>query len=56
MYISQTAAQSIAEEIGREFNEHTHYLDGDSEIVAGTDPDRAGSILKGGRCVLEERL
>ena len=56
MYISQTAAQSIVEEIGREINEHINYMDEEGYIVASTDKARLGTLHTGARRIIEENL
>ena len=56
MYISQTAAQTIVEEIGREINEHINFMDEEGYIVASTDPARLGTLHTGAKRVIEERL
>ena len=56
MYISQTAAQSIVEEIGREINEHINFMDQEGYIVASTDMARLGTLHTGARRIIEEKL
>lgn len=56
MYISQTAAQSIVEEIGREINEHINFMDQEGYIVASTDKARLGTLHTGARRIIEEKL
>lgn len=56
MYISQTAAQSIVEEIGREINEHINFMDQEGYIVASTDKSRLGTLHTGARRIIEEKL
>ena len=56
MYISQTAAQTIVEEIGREINEHINFMDEEGYIVASTDPARLGTLHTGAKRVIEEHL
>ena len=47
MYISQTAAQSIVEEIGREINEHINFMAQEGYIVASTDRAGLGTLHTG---------
>lgn len=56
MYISQTAAQSIVEEIGQEINEHINFMDQEGYIVASTDMARLGTLHTGARRIIEEKL
>lgn len=56
MYISQTAAQSIVEEIGREIHEHINFMDQEGYIVASTDRARLGTLHTGARRIIEEKL
>lgn len=56
MYISQTAAQSIVEEIGREIHEHINFMDQEGYIVASTDKARLGTLHTGARRIIEEKL
>lgn len=56
MYISQTAAQSIVEEIGREIHEHINFMDQEGYIVASTDRSRLGTLHTGARRIIEEKL
>lgn len=56
MYISQTAAQAIVEEIGREINEHINFMDQEGYIVASTDKSRLGTLHTGARRIIEEKL
>lgn len=56
MYISQTAAQSIVEEIGREIHEHINYMDKEGYIIASTDMSRLGTLHTGARRIIEEKL
>lgn len=56
MYISQNAAQSIVEEIGREINEHINFMDQEGYIVASTDKARLGTLHTGARRIIEEKL
>ena len=56
MYISQTAAQSIVEEIGREIQEHINFMDQEGYIVASTDEARLGTLHTGARRIIEEKL
>lgn len=56
MYISQTAAQSIVEEIGREIHEHINFMDQEGYIVASTDRARLGTLHTGARHIIEEKL
>ena len=56
MYISQTAAQSIVEEIGREIHEHINFMDQEGYIVASTDMARLGTLHTGARRIIEEKL
>ena len=56
MYISQTAAQNIVDEIGREIKEHVNLMNEEGYIVASTDPLRIGMLHDGARKIIKESL
>ena len=56
MYISQMAAQSIVDEIGREICENVNIMDSRGYIIASTDPARIGGLHEGARKIIQERL
>lgn len=56
MFISQTAAQAIVEEIGNEIHEHINMMDSNGIIIASTNPERIGQIHEGARKVITEKL
>lgn len=56
MYISQIAAQSIVDEIGREIREHVNMMDENGYIIASTDPARIGVLHEGARKIIREKL
>ncbi len=56
MFISQTAAQAIVEEIGNEIHEHINMMDSSGIIIASTNPERIGQVHEGARKVITEKL
>lgn len=56
MYIAQSTAQAIVDEIGNEIHEHINMMDDSGKIIASTDYARIGSMHEGARRIIEEGL
>lgn len=56
MYIAQSTAQAIVDEIGNEIHEHINLMDDSGKIIASTDYTRIGALHEGARRIIDEGL